>query len=149
MVGDLTNEQIDHILTSQNVGRIGCTSGKEMYVVPITYAYDGAYIYSFSKVGTKIKIMRKNPAVCFQTDAVDNMANWRSVMVWGDYEEIKTETERKKAAKIIGAKLDPITTSETLTPKRQTMAPQVVEKERRTIAYRIKVRSKTGKFEKS
>ena len=149
MLGELDDIQIDHILNSQYVGRIGCRSGKDVYVVPITYAYDGTYIYSFSKVGTKIKIMRKNPRVCFQVDAIDNMANWRSVLVWGEYEELASESERKKAAKIISGKLDPITTSETLVPKRQTMAPQIVEKQKRTISYRIRIRSKSGRYEKS
>jgi len=149
MLGELNNEQIDHVLQSQYIGRLGCTAGNEMYVMPVTYAYDGEYIYSNSKVGTKVEIMRKNPTVCFQVDVIDNMANWRSVIIWGDYEEIESESERKRALNILATKLEPMTTSETLEPRRQTMSPLIVEKELRTVAYRIHVRSKTGRYEKT
>ena len=81
MLGALYKPQIDHVLHSQVVGRIGCYADGKLYVVPITYAYDGKYIYAHSKDGMKIKMMRKNPHVCFEVDVMENMANWRSVIV--------------------------------------------------------------------
>lgn len=35
--------------------------------------------------------MRANPEVCSQVDEIDDMANWRSVIAWGRYEELKGE----------------------------------------------------------
>lgn len=70
MLGQLTGEQIEHVLQSQITGRIGCCAGDDMYVVPVTYVYHQGHIYAHSKEGRKIQIMRRNPKVCFQVDAV-------------------------------------------------------------------------------
>lgn len=149
MLGELNNEQIDYVLNHQALGRIGCYAHGQQYVVPVTYAYDGQYIYAHSREGMKIRMMRENPKVCFQVDAMENMANWRSVIVWGTYEELKDEEAQKKAMELMDTKLMPLITSETATPHRQTMIPHFVEKERKPILYRIKVEQKTGRFEKN
>ena len=62
------------------MGRIGCYADNEIYVVPITYAYQDGFIYAHSKEGKKVQMMRQNPKVCFQVDAMENMTNWRSVI---------------------------------------------------------------------
>jgi nitroimidazol reductase NimA-like FMN-containing flavoprotein (pyridoxamine 5'-phosphate oxidase superfamily) len=41
MLGELTPEQINAVLFSEVVGRIGCHSEGRTYVVPITYVFDG------------------------------------------------------------------------------------------------------------
>jgi nitroimidazol reductase NimA-like FMN-containing flavoprotein (pyridoxamine 5'-phosphate oxidase superfamily) len=69
------------------VGRLGCSTDGKMYIVPVTFVYDGTYIYAHSKEGLKIKMMRNNPSVCFEVDIIDNLTNWRSVILWGEYEE--------------------------------------------------------------
>lgn len=148
MLGELTKEQIDQILNSQAVGRLGCYAQDQIYVVPVTYAYDGKFIYAHSKEGLKINMMRENKDVCFEVDVMENMANWRSVIVWGTYEELHDEVTRSQAMKILENKMKPLLTSETVKPHRQTMAPHVIEKERKSIAYRIRVKRKTGRFEK-
>lgn len=148
MMGELTNEQIDQILNNQSVGRLGCYAKGELYMVPVNYAYDGKFIYAHSKEGMKIHMMRENKEVCFEVDVMENKDNWRSVIVWGTYEELDDEAARNQAMKILGNKMKPVQTSETATPYRQTMAPYVIEKERKNIAYRIRVKRKTGRFEK-
>ncbi|WP_458718928.1 pyridoxamine 5'-phosphate oxidase family protein [Candidatus Nitrosocosmicus sp. R] len=45
MWGDLDKSQIDDLLKSELIGRVGCFDGNKVYVVPITYAYDNGYIY--------------------------------------------------------------------------------------------------------
>ena len=45
MLGQLNDTQIQNILSSQAVGRLACTDGKQPYIVPVTYTYDGKYIY--------------------------------------------------------------------------------------------------------
>jgi len=83
MWGDLDKTQIDDFLKSQVVGRLGCTDGDKIYVVPITYAYDNGSIYGHTKDGLKIRIMRSNPTVCFETDWVKDLTNWKSVIAYG------------------------------------------------------------------
>ncbi len=147
MLGELNQEQIEHLLRSAYIGRLGCYADRKVYVVPITYVYDGKYIYAHSKEGMKIQMMRKNPRVCLQVDITDNMANWRSAVVWGKYEELKTEELQHKAMKKITDRFQPLLTSSTLMPA-HAHPPEVVEKDFRAVAFRIKVTEKTGRYEK-
>ena len=40
MLGTLSSEQIEQVLRSEVIGRIGCHASGKTYVVPITYAYE-------------------------------------------------------------------------------------------------------------
>jgi nitroimidazol reductase NimA-like FMN-containing flavoprotein (pyridoxamine 5'-phosphate oxidase superfamily) len=148
MLGMLTDSQIDQVLLTQFVGRIGCCFEGRVYVVPVTYAYEGGCIYVRSKEGEKVLTMRRNPDVCFQVDAVENMTNWRSVLLWGEYEELKTEQEQREGMKILLDKLAPFMISETVGPSHQAHAPEVIEKSLKAVAYRIRIKEKSGRFEK-
>ncbi|MBL6446645.1 pyridoxamine 5'-phosphate oxidase family protein [Fulvivirga sp. 29W222] len=149
MLGNLTDKQIDYVLYSQTIGRIGCYADGEVFVVPITYVYDGQYIYAHSKEGRKIEMMRTNKKVCFEVESMDNLANWRCVILWGTYEELTDPAEHKKGLQALNDRFIPLITSETTHPHPPTTIPQVVEKVKKPIVYRIKVERKTGKFEKS
>ena len=104
MFGKLNTEDVEALLHQQMVGRIGCQADDRIYVVPISYAYDGTYIYGHALEGMKIFAMRKNPHVCFEVDNLKNLANWQSVISWGVYEELNDDTERYHALKKIGRK---------------------------------------------
>jgi nitroimidazol reductase NimA-like FMN-containing flavoprotein (pyridoxamine 5'-phosphate oxidase superfamily) len=149
MLGKLTESQIDHVLQTQVVGRIGCCNGDRIYVVPVTYVYNSGYIYAHSKEGMKIQMMRTNAKLCFQVDAIDNMSNWRSVILWGEYEELKTEKEQQTGKNLLIDRLGPFVTSETVRPSHHSRAPEIIEKGLRAVAYRIRITEKTGRFEKS
>lgn len=146
MIGTLTKEQIEHVLRSELIGRIGCSDENGVYVVPVTYVYDDNYIYAHSREGMKVQIMRKNPKVCFEVDSIENMTNWRCVVVQGNFQEIAAEAERTMAFKILKDRLIPYILSETLRPKGFVHGP--VEKERKPVAYRIKIDHMTGRYEK-
>jgi nitroimidazol reductase NimA-like FMN-containing flavoprotein (pyridoxamine 5'-phosphate oxidase superfamily) len=95
MSGHMDKDQIEEFLKSQVVGRLGCTDGDKVYVVPITFAYDNGCIYGHTKDGLKIRMMRKNPNVCFETDWVEDLSNWRSVIAYGTYEELDKDEANK------------------------------------------------------
>ena len=121
-----------------------------MYVVPVTYVYHEGYIYAHSKEGMKVKLMRSNPSVCFEVDTMENMTNWRSVIVWGTYEELKNEKDQLAGMKVMMDRLAPFIMSETVRPSHgMSHPPEVVEKGVRAVVYRIKVIEKTGRFEKT
>lgn len=149
MLGSLTSTQIESVLRSQMTGRIGCYADDEIYIVPITYVYDDGFIYAHSKEGRKVQMLRKNPKVCFQVDAMQNMTNWRSVIVWGQYEELKSQDEQKRAMQILADRLAPFTTSATVRTSDSAEFPKVVEKRRKPVFYRIRVEKSTGRFEKT
>ena len=101
MVGKLNEEEIDEILSQHYVGRIGCHAEGITYVVPISYAYHDGYIYARTFEGMKIDIMRQNPNICFEVDYVPAMANWKSVIAWGQYEELPDKEDRNNALRIL------------------------------------------------
>ena len=63
MLGELNETQMNNVLLSQCIGRLACTDGKQPYIVPVTYVFNGKDIYGQTNEGTKLDIMRKNPAV--------------------------------------------------------------------------------------
>lgn len=147
MFGKLEPQEIENVLSHQYIGRLGCSAGKRTYVVPISYAYDGEYIYAHTQEGLKIQIMRENPEVCFQTDTMENMASWHSVICWGTFEEVTDPGERTAALKKLLARELPIIASQTvkLTPN-WPFHPHNFN-DITGIVFRIRLTEKTGRFE--
>jgi nitroimidazol reductase NimA-like FMN-containing flavoprotein (pyridoxamine 5'-phosphate oxidase superfamily) len=85
--GQLITEQIDKLLRSKLVGRIGCCAAGQTYVVPVFYAYDGTYVYDYFNEGMMIGMLRANPEICFEVDDVESLVNWQSVLAWGRFED--------------------------------------------------------------
>jgi nitroimidazol reductase NimA-like FMN-containing flavoprotein (pyridoxamine 5'-phosphate oxidase superfamily) len=149
MLGALTRVQCEHVLKCELVGRIGCAATDKVYIIPVTYVFHDKFIYAHSKEGLKIRMMRKNPKVCFEVEARESMRDWRSVILWGRYEELKSASEQKKALKILSDHLLPFLLSESLRPVGYVDAPRQVERERKPVIYRISIDEITGRFEKS
>ena len=148
MIGELNYNQIKNVLSSQAVGRLGCSDGKQPYIIPVTYAYDGKHIYGQVIEGTKLKLLRKNPKVCFEVDLITNMANWQSVLVYGVFEEVKN-AEAKKAREFLFDRVFPLTTSSTVHPFGHDEKGKVNDDTRiKPVMYRIKISKITGRFEK-
>jgi len=149
MIGILSNEQIEHVLSSGLIGRIGCCVEKDVYVVPVTYVFEEKYIYAHSREGLKVQIMRKNPHVCFEVDSIEGMTNWRCVIVRGFFQELKTEKDQAKGLKILRDRLMPYLLSETMRPKGLDHAPEHIEKDSKPVVYRIQITEMTGRYEKN
>jgi uncharacterized protein len=148
MFGELNDTQINSILSSQVVGRLACTNGKQPYIVPVTYTYDGKYIYGQTNVGTKLRILRKNPNVCFEVDMMTDMRNWKSVVVYGKFEELK-DAEAGKARDILFGRVFPLMTSSTIHSFGHEVTGKVDDSTRiKYVMYRIKIKKITGRFEK-
>ncbi len=89
MIGELTPSQIEEILRSHAIGRIGCHARGRTYVVPITYAYDGKSIVCHTGLGLKVDMMRENPMVCFEVEDLRHLPSWSSVIAQGRYQELE------------------------------------------------------------
>jgi uncharacterized protein len=147
MLGILNAAEIEQLLERQIVGRIGCSIGDKIYVVPISYAYDGEYVYCHTREGMKIDFMRSNPKVCFEVDHLNNMANWKSAIAWGTFEELTDPEERMKALRKLHERILPFIASETvqLSPD-WPFLPQELNKIP-GITFRLRLTAKTGRFE--
>ena len=150
MIGRLTHEQIEEVLRENVVGRIGCSEGKKIYVVPVNYIYDGKHIIAHSVMGMKIEMMRKNPQVCFEVDEIKNFTNWKTVIAWGEYQELHDERDRYYAMKLFVDRVIRMKISETAIP------PEISEQRVhprspgniKPIIYRIVISESTGRYEK-
>lgn len=149
MFGELQPEDIEMLLQQQLVGRIGCHAKGVTYVVPVSFAYDGEYLYAHTIEGMKIDMMRKNPRICFQTDDTSDLSNWQSVVVFGEYEELTREPERTLALKKLTERKLPIVSSETMHLTSQWPFPDEDLSKITGVVFRIRITEKTGRFEKS
>lgn len=148
MLGELNNTQIQNILTSQVVGRMACTDGKQPYIVPVTFTYDGKYIYGQTNEGTKLKMLRKNPRVCFEVDIMTDMRNWQSVLVYGKFEELKNKRADEAREKLF-SRVFQLMTSSTIHAHEHSVNGKIDDTSRtKFIMYRIKIKKITGRFEK-
>jgi nitroimidazol reductase NimA-like FMN-containing flavoprotein (pyridoxamine 5'-phosphate oxidase superfamily) len=141
--------EIERLLSKEVVGRIGCTDGERVYVVPISYAYDGEYIYCHTREGLKLDMMRRHPIVCFEVDHLQNMANWQSVIAHGRFEELNDLALKKEALERLNGRVLPLVSSETThLSKDWPFAPADATKID-GVTFRIRLEEKTGRFEKS
>jgi len=147
MFGKLSSAQIEKLIVGNVIGRLGCHADGKTYVVPISYAYDGQFIYVRTFEGLKVSMMRKNPNVCFQIDEMENMANWKSVVAWGIYEELKNEKERNEGLGKLISRMLPGISSETVKLSPQWPFPTNDFSKIRGIIFRIRITEKTGRFE--
>ena len=148
MLGELNDIQIENILASQAFGRIACTNGKQAYILPVNYVYDGKYIICQTKDEKKVEIMRNNPKVCFEVDIIATMANCQSVVLSGTFHELKGNPSAK-AREYLTNHLWPLLTCSSIHPHEHQVFGDVDDSERvKPIIYRIKIRKKTGTFEK-
>lgn len=146
MIGELTDQQIEDLLSKQVVGRIACCREDFIYIVPMSYAYDGEAVYSRSFDGLKLDIMRRNHSVCFEVEDVTDMANWQSVIAWGEFDELKNG-DREKGLQILLNRHLPLSSSVTTHLGETWPFSQNDLKEIAGTVFRIKITKKTGKFE--
>jgi len=148
MFGQLQDHEIEDLLKHQLIARLGCFADGKVYVVPISFAYDGKSIYALSREGMKVEMMRKNPNVCLQIDNLGQMDNWQSVIIWGKFEELIEKHERNEALTRLMERSLPAVTSELvhISPHYPFLTDQL--ENIAGVVYRISITEKTGRFEK-
>ena len=142
MLGELTSGEIDGVLRSEAIGRIGCYAFGRPYVVPITYAYDGVAIYGHSREGLKLRMMRSHPTVCFEVERFESPSSWQSVIALGTFSELEPPAA-EIAMQLLRRRLAPLVASATSAPDGRwhpSGLPWAV--------FRILLAERTGRFER-
>lgn len=148
MLGHLTDEQIISVLKENTLGRIGCSDGQTTYIFPIHYYCDGNAIMMHSQMGKKIQLMRQHPYVCFEVDEVLSYTRWKSVVVWGRYEEILDNEEQHRIKENFVRSMLRIKPSETaLLPELYEIRLHPRSEPVKTIVYKIVIERMSGRFE--
>lgn len=101
IVREMTAQENVSVVSAGRMARLACSHDGQPYVVPIHYAFADRHLYSFSMPGQKVEWMRSNPKVCVQVDDLSSARNWKSVVIYGAFEEladrIGTKVERERA----------------------------------------------------
>jgi uncharacterized protein len=147
MMGELDAKQIDEVLRSEILGRIGCVANGWPYIVPVTYVYDGEYVYVHSAEGMKLRAMHDNPLVCFEVEQIRGMSNWRTVVMRGHFEDLGHDDE-ERAMGMLEARLSQLDTSASA---QLTNQEDVHRREgfHRPVLFRIRLEDRSGRFELS
>jgi nitroimidazol reductase NimA-like FMN-containing flavoprotein (pyridoxamine 5'-phosphate oxidase superfamily) len=142
MSRDMSNDEIDEFVRNEVVARIGCHAGERMYVVPVAYAFRDGMLYGFSHEGMKLEMMRQNPKVCVEIDAVEHLGSWKSVIAWGTFEELEGEEEEQGASIAAERLASLISDVESRRRLREAMLGEPVP-----VIYRIRIEEMTGRVE--
>lgn len=139
----LTRQQCIDVLSVQRLARLACAKNGQPYVVPIHYAFEGHYLYSFSLTGQKIEWMRGNPMVCVEVNEPGCNREWRSVIIKGVFEELphlpRFERERGHAWSLISRHPN------WWEPGDLKPVSQVAAAVPRHVFYRIQIKTMTGR----
>lgn len=133
-IGKLAMEDALQVLKSGQLGRLGCIADGEPYVVPVNYIFDGQNIYVHSLPGKKINALQTNPRACLQVDEIEDPYHWRSVLAYGNYEEIVDEHLRERTLAEMFRRMPHLTPVESKMTKGTSQ----------TIIFRLKVDLVTG-----
>lgn len=104
--------QIDEIIRSCRVCRLGLFGGDEVYVVPMSFGYrEGVFYFHSAREGRKLDIIKENPRAGFELDcgyevyggeaACSFAASFCSVIGTGRAEICKSPEEKIEALKLI------------------------------------------------
>ncbi|HAF16338.1 MAG TPA: pyridoxamine 5'-phosphate oxidase [Blastocatellia bacterium] len=132
----LKQDESRALLSACKLGRLGCIDNGEPYVVPISYVFEDESVYSHSLPGRKIEALRAHPRACLQVDEIEHDFNWRSVIAYGNFEEIRTPSERRSILSKLLARF-PL-----LTPVESVMAQDAGAPD--SIVFRIRIDRITG-----
>lgn len=141
-IKNLNSAESIKLLERNRFGHLACHVKDGIYLVPITYAFEDGYIYSHSKLGQKIKMMRKSPQVCVQVEEVQDFFRWKSVIAWGTFEELKGDD-----AKIAMRRLIQKVTIGERNNRKSELETDFAALLEMAVIYRIKIEHSTGRYE--
>ena len=105
-------KEIEKILLSAKVGRLGMCCNGQPFIIPVNFAYESGSIYFHcSEQGLKTDSLRENPIVCFEVDEyIDTVPGpvpceydtaYRSVVAFGKAQVLSSPTEKTLSLRLI------------------------------------------------
>ncbi len=83
--GTLDEGEARAFLARQHVGRIAFTWRDRVDIEPISYSFDGDWIFGRTSVGTKLANLAHHPWCAFESDHVVGAFDWTSVVAKGTF----------------------------------------------------------------
>ena len=88
--GITDRKDIDGIIRRCRVCHLAMCDGSQPYVVPLSFGYDGRFLYFHTaREGRKIDIIKRNNRVCFEFDILHDIITSEQACSWGaKYESV-------------------------------------------------------------
>ena len=88
---ELSRREIDTILESNHVGRIGFSFHDSVDIRPIHYVYAKGWVFGRTSLSDKLVTLRHNQWVVFEVDLVTGPFDWESVIARGTFYRLQNE----------------------------------------------------------
>ena len=82
---DLSRDEIEAMLLRNKVGRLAFSFHDRVDIQPIHYVYERGWLYGRTSEGEKIAALTHNQWVAFEVDEVNDVFDWRSIVVHGSF----------------------------------------------------------------
>ena len=140
MIKELDDKKARKLLNERRFGHLGCTlKTGEPYVVPVNYLYLDETIYIHSLPGQKLDALRENPKICLQVEKIEDTLKWQSVIVFGEFQEVKRTNEKIKVMQEFTRKFERLTPVEAMIEEEWNLGG--------TVVFRIDIKRITGMAE--
>lgn len=140
MIKELDEKTARKLLNEQKFGHLGCVlEDGEPYVVPVNYLYRDEEIYIHSLPGKKLDALRENGKICLQVEKIADGCRWRSVIVSGEFQEIKRVNEKIKIMQEFSKKFERLTPVEAMIEEKWNLGGIIV--------FRINIKQINGMAE--
>ena len=140
MITELNEEAARKLLREQTSAHLGCVlETGEPYIVPVNYIYKDNQIYIHSLPGQKLDALRANGKACVQVEKIEAGCRWRSVIAFGEFQEIKRTNEKIEILREFNEKFEHLTPVEAMIKEQWNVGGMVV--------FRINIRRITGMAE--
>jgi hypothetical protein len=92
---ELSRTEVDELLTTERIVRIGFEANGERYLVPLGFVLHQGALYAMTTHGRKTRMAAVNPKVSFQIDtsARTGPFSWHSVSGEGTFDIVTDATE--------------------------------------------------------
>jgi nitroimidazol reductase NimA-like FMN-containing flavoprotein (pyridoxamine 5'-phosphate oxidase superfamily) len=104
-IREMTEKDMEGLLTRVGYGHLGCARDNRPYVVPIQYIYDKSFIYIYTNDGKKAEILQANPQVCLQIEEVVDNGNWQSVVAEGTAKRVTDGPEAEAILQLMNSRI--------------------------------------------
>ena len=134
----LSRGECERVLARNNVGRLAFSFHDRVDIEPIHYVFADGWLYGRTSPGSKLVPMAHNHWVAFEVDEIDDLFQWRSVVVHGAFYPVSPDGPEREAAAWEAA----IVLLRRIVPETWTRADPVAF---RTVVFRIHIDSMTGR----
>lgn len=85
VIRELSREEVEETISRNRVGRIAFSFHDRVDIQPIHYIYERGWLYGRTSEGEKIYTLKHNQWIAFEIDEVNDLFDWRSVVVHGSF----------------------------------------------------------------